>query len=668
MGVADNKTYKNQYHFNDKWFRTKGEDYPSINGEEKINSTIKENPEKSNVEIEGKEIVLQPDLSALFKAVGKRHSKGGMDVLLKPDSFVFSADKSLSFNERDHELFEFKKGGNFRPDKNTPADVLKRNIDVKHYNTLVNNINDLTKDDLAKNSSVMMLEKYIKMLGNIAYVQEEKKNFPQGLPAFSQGTAPVYDPALKQQIMETKQYAKHGGRINSIHNTIMELAGTYDANKCPCGGKWPNCTPCTPAQLDALAKKAKTGTAADVKGMNKIGTVDVNDIYHSGTDPISTALTKPQNVKRTNMSNDKYLKLLTQGRYKGASGEELARTGRIHPSLIQDWNTKYRVTTPGTDNIIAVPNKTTGAAECECGMDRFGGCLPCPDTNTNTNTGTSDRINPGEVTGNAQDGITADWEFTPWQKRSQALKWLNFANIQRYMPYRSHLNSTYIDPALLNEQQAVGNAKGLANQQLAALSTLNPILRNAQAASGYGQLLEQIPQIGLNVENQNVGIKNQTRSMNNQIRNAELLQNLGFDQQYFREAVEGRKNYNNMTTVAANEAFNLKDQHAEENQKLAYNLLTQTPLTNGKLPYEFDWRTGNFKRNPMSILDVNGRTTEDTWDAMVKEAERLSKLGIDKSVVSALIRGKFFQQAAPYFASSSVPFKKGGRMGKGRYK
>jgi hypothetical protein len=42
----------------------------------------------------------------------------------------------------------------------------------------------------------MMLEKYIQTIGNIADFQEEKKGFPDGIPDFSMGSAPVYDGEL----------------------------------------------------------------------------------------------------------------------------------------------------------------------------------------------------------------------------------------------------------------------------------------------------------------------------------------------------------------------------------------------------------------------------------------------------------------------------------------
>src|SRR5688572_27094890 len=168
MKKVDDATYKQTYYFTDD-FRDTAKDNPSIEGLPKINTTIKENPYRSNVEIEGGELVLQPDLSALFKAEGKKHSRGGMDVLLRPNAFVFSDFKGLAITNDEKERFELKMGGKANPEKNTPAQVVKKNVDVKHYNSLINNIADPYKDELARKSSAMMLEKYIGTLGNIAF-------------------------------------------------------------------------------------------------------------------------------------------------------------------------------------------------------------------------------------------------------------------------------------------------------------------------------------------------------------------------------------------------------------------------------------------------------------------------------------------------------------------
>ena len=58
MGQADNKSYKDQYHFTDDRKNTAKEN-PSIEADPKINTTIRENPYRSNVEIEEDEIILK---------------------------------------------------------------------------------------------------------------------------------------------------------------------------------------------------------------------------------------------------------------------------------------------------------------------------------------------------------------------------------------------------------------------------------------------------------------------------------------------------------------------------------------------------------------------------------------------------------------------------------
>ena len=68
MGVADNMSYKDMYHFNGRRHFTK-QDLPSLEVDPVVNTTIKENPYRANVEIEGGELVLNPDLSGIFKAL-----------------------------------------------------------------------------------------------------------------------------------------------------------------------------------------------------------------------------------------------------------------------------------------------------------------------------------------------------------------------------------------------------------------------------------------------------------------------------------------------------------------------------------------------------------------------------------------------------------------------
>ncbi len=615
--VADNKTYRNQYHFTDD-FSDVAKDNPSIKGLPDINTVIKENPFRSNVEIEGGELVLQPDLSALFKANGKKHSGGGMDVLLRPNSFVFSDFKDLSVTDDEKELFELKEGGSMK--KSTPADVVKQNINVKHYNTLINNLTDPYKDDLAKKSSALMLEKYVATLGNIAYIQEKKKGFPDGIPDFAMGTAPVYDSDTKVKVDESKQYAKYGGSISST-------GGFPDL--CPCGkDSKGNCLPCSPAQLQELLKKAPKGKKGEEKGMNMVGKVDNNTLYHLGKDPTGAK----QKVTKV-MTNDEWKRYLATETPEQKARRKAREMGN-----------------PGTDKLLAIPEDLSAILEDDVALHQQAptppSVIPSPI--------------PGTPIGDTQLGKSVDWQFTPWQKVSQLYNFGQYATAKRYMPYRSRYNATYADPSLLNPEQAVGDAKGMASQQLQSLGTLNPILRNAQASSAYGQLLNQIPGIRSQYDNQNAQISNQFRQYNNQVRNNESLVNMSNDQTYYQQAIEGRKNFDNLRTFTANNAMNNVLRDVETNQKLAYNLLTQNNPV-----YSFDWRSGNLVRNNMDIRDVNSDNTVDAYKDLFDAIDAISDPYQKASLLEKAYRQK---NILPYLKNQTPGFMKKGGKTKNPYK
>lgn len=613
-GVADNKSYKDMYHFSDKFHpEMTQDDLPSLNVDPRINTSIKENPYRSNVNIEKDEVVLQPDLSALFKAKGKKHSQGGIDVFLKPDSFIFSDDKDLAFTENDHDLFEFKKGGTFAPNKNTPADVLKRNVDVKHYNTLVANITNVKKDDLAKKSSALMLEKYIQTLGGIAYLQESKKDFPQGTPPFSLGTAPIYNTDIKNEVMEQKQYAKYGGTVNNPYAT-----GGFTEDPCPCGkDKDGKCLPCSDEIYQGIlpsAKKVKEAlpgydplyTSPDgVKLFGKFGTKGSNTPY-----------------KGPLMSNDKWKAFLAspQGQKWKASRQQMQDT---EDYLRVDPQAKITIT-PG-----------------ELGE--------WPSTTPNPN------IQPNTPYGQMGAGKDINWQFSPWQKISQAYQLSKLASAKRYMPYRSHFNPSYVDPQLVNPEQAVADMKAGFNSSIIGINSLSPILRNAQAQSSFGQFLDQVPGVRSQYDNQNVGITNQFRQYNNQIRNNALAQNMQNDQNYYRETVIANQNYDNLKSFLGDQYMNNVLGDVQDNQSLAYNLAT---LRNPAYGYNF--RTGNFYRNPKSILDVEN--TSNNQENLIELARQLKKEGFGDRAIGDIIKSKSFQTWNP------TEQKKGGMVGRNPYK
>lgn len=656
MGVADNRTYKQEYLFKDDINYNVGADYPSIHEDPKVNTTIKENPYRSNVEIEGGELMLQPDLSALFKASGKKHSKGGMDVLLKPDSFIFSDYKGLAFTDKDHEMFELKDGGKTKdPMKNTPAEVLKRNVDVKHYNTLVSILDDPYKDDLAKKTAAMMLEKYIQTLGNVAYVQEEKKGFPDGLPEFSMGTAPVYNAELKQEIMANKQYMRAGGTINNPYQPKAQMGMIFSPQRLNSAAAAYNNTITPPPQNPQTAAQANTGATGSTPPEWGPWQGDKLPIFQDRYG-VTNAADKFGAIKNWD-----------------AVTQKLGYTGPKNNLDFQHW--LYNSSPENKAIIDKYHNQynkgpNAGMFDKHIGIRWASAINDIMKRNPPTNTEdqlqidvTTPSINKKQIPGpevpnlnvTPQGSKQADWRFTPWQKLSQLNQLGQYASVRRYMPYRSRYNATYVDPALVNPEQAVGDIKGIANQQLSSVSTLNPILRNAQAASISGQVLNTVPGVRSQYDNQNASIINSNRGYNNQVKNNESLINMGNDQTYYTQAVEGRKNFENMRTHLFNNYANNLMRDVETNQKLSYNLLTQNNPA-----YGFDWRTGNFTRNNKSILDA--QNPSNTQENLLDLAQNLKTQGYSDKLIGDIIKSKTFQQWQP--AQTPNFFKKGGKVKK----
>lgn len=584
MGYADNATYKDQYpYFGRRNPYLKTGEMPSLKVEDDINDSIKENSERANVEIEGGEIVLQPDLSALFKAKGKKHKSGGMDVYLKPESFVFSDDKTLSVKEKELETFELKGAKKWR--KNTPAQVLKKNIDIEHYNTLVSNLDNPNKDDLTKKSSAMMLEKYIETLGNVAYLQENKKDFPDGLPAFSQGTAPVFAPGMKENIDEQKQYARYGGSIGNPYKqmAVGGINSVYDP-ECPCG-RLPNgkCNPdCPDEAYRGMFPKAKPVGIGSVPE-------DYQHLYEDRTSGRNLyGRFSNRQASGPKMTNEQWKEFL--------KNESPAHRAKRRAQMTQE---DYLYTEMPKVNVDMGDGTNVPLPQVR---------IPKPNVTPSTPT-----INPNGVNVTPQSRKNIDIDFTPWQRVSQGWNALNYATLKRYMPMRSHLNGTDIDPALLNPEQAVADMRTGFNAQLDSLGSLNPILRNAQAASSYGQYLQQAPGVRSQFDNQNAAIKNQFRMFNTQRRDDRNVRNMINDATYQMQSVEGQKHFDDARTFAANNWMNNILRDVETNQTLAYNLATQNNPA-----YGFDFKHGNWYRNPKSVLDVNTDTKSDFYTNMAQ--------------------------------------------------
>lgn len=601
MGVADNKSYKDMRHFNTGFYGNLTlQDVPSIKGDPEINSTIKENPYSANVEIEGGEMVLDPSLTSLFKATGKKHSKGGMDVQLKPDSFIFSDDPSLSFTDEDHKMYELKDGK-----KSTPAEVLKRNIDAKHYNTMISIMNDPRKTDLEKNTASKMLEKYIGTLGNIAFIQEQKKGLPTGMPSFSQGTAPVYDDELKDEIMAQKQYLKKGG-------PVFDVGGPYYGR----GSK------------SLQDKWYKQASALGYSGQNDI--YGIQSYFANNYPDLVTNMMSLPGMGQTNYGKKLFgnkPSYTSQELLAGFPDRKLDRrildvvgVDRIEdkqnlPSVQSNGKTFYRSGDTNPFYLYENPTKQSPSQSSPYTEDSgYGLERSIEDPIIEKNQGL------GEV--NPETGKMIDWQMTPYQKLSQLYNGSQWASVKRYMPMRSQMRASYIDPQLVNPEQTVGDVRGTMNAQINALSSLSPIMRGAQSSEAYGQYLDKVPGIRSQYDNQNAQIVNQARQYNNQIRNNTTAQNMQNDANYYQQSITGQQNFDNMKNFKSDQWMNNLMGDVQTNQALAYEMATM------KNPaYRFDFKTGNYIRNPKSILDVQNDPKSDLYTSIGQSIAQKMKSG-----------------------------------------
>lgn len=565
-------------------FKVKINEIPSLEKEPQITTSIKENPYKANVEIEKDELVVRPDLAAIYKAKGEKHSNGGIKTYLPDNSFVISDDKSLALSKDEQEMLELKMGGPKSPSKNTPADVLKRNLDVKHYNKMTSILTNPKKDEFSKRTAAMMLGKYEEVLGRVAFAQEAKKGFPTGLPEFSKDAAPVIADSLKENIEQQPQFMKKGGYTNPYMKMVK-------------GG---------PGFTNYYDKSART------------------------------QYTAPQDLKPEDFYKPEVLTYL-----KGLDKMK------------------------GFDNDLGVYQDNTWGKRHQEAFDHFGqdyffprrrstemGQTVATPRNTKINTPTITKgADPTKIAGKpAEKKELQPWEFSSWQKANMAASALDVASTRRDFAYRSQVKSPLVEMNRMNAQGALNNVD---NNVFAAMQSnrgLNPYMAAGNAASIYGKGLDNKQQVQSQYDNQNIGIDNQENQMNNQSQRGDAMANIGFDQQYYRESVNGRANFDNMKQTGRNRLREEVNKYAQDNQTLQYNMMT---LDNPAFGYNY--KDGQFYltgKDPMNARNVQGS------DMM---SQYISKLAGDFDKMTTKERLEFAKIMTR--GKGSSPFaKKGGKI------
>ena len=136
--------------------------------------------EEANLEAEKGETVLTDFNNdgnfELYTIGGNRHHKGGTPLNLPPQSFIFSDTSKMKLNK-----YELAEMGITSKKKITPANVSKG----YELNKFIGILDDEHSDNITIDTSEYMLNKNKKSLSQLAFLQEAKKGFDDGVPLAS---------------------------------------------------------------------------------------------------------------------------------------------------------------------------------------------------------------------------------------------------------------------------------------------------------------------------------------------------------------------------------------------------------------------------------------------------------------------------------------------------
>jgi len=195
--------------------------------------------DEANLEAEGGETVLtdlnNDGLFNLYTIKGPRHSSGGVPLNLPDESFVFSDTQSLKLSPKELSEFNIKSRK-----KITPAKVSKK-YDLNNYFAA---IQDEFADDIKVRSAELMMDKNRMGLSKLAFMQELKKNFSDGVPstAYPFLLSNNIDPfEFINSIKSNKSFKAQKG-IETGNELIGEPAKDYDTKLSPNNGLWGDVT------------------------------------------------------------------------------------------------------------------------------------------------------------------------------------------------------------------------------------------------------------------------------------------------------------------------------------------------------------------------------------------------------------------------------------------
>ena len=623
----------------------------------------------ANAELEKNEIVINPDNLSLHKVLGKSHSKGGTPLNLNEGAFIFSDYKKLAFNKDDIELMEFKKGGSFGKKKNyTPAKVLEREIEggLKHHNKMINIVsNPLDYDDIAKVSAQLMLQKNLEKVGRVAYMQEAKKRFKDGVPEFSRGTAPVYSHEVDKQLKQANQYNK---KINAPkmdlkydpnsdiyyprHRTMLWQQGGrlpkyqdgswYDMWKDNLIGYNPNffsgINLMKPAPKGIFIGEERPGffkQAVDSYNTlmgwdlgtdlnkNNISAMqntlyntfpnEINTIYNSDKPSIRYNNKSPKFAPDTFKDNLFYHDAPQISYIKGTSLEDIQQKAKLM-GLDSVPNSNNFVKGATIFRPLVQPDIKLNSPTPEA-MSALLSTLPSaigvktpgtsPDPSKGNEPGSVDLSKQG-----VQDKVKLG--LTPLQMINIGIPLIRGLSVKTYYPIRQHQESVYSTPQLMSAQPQLNQANQAYFNSLDSLKTMtNPSQLGAISQNLNAQRLDHSDRILGNMENQNVNLINQARQNIANMLNQDAGMNRQYDQDYYNKLVTALQNRDDNREYYENQALTTANKYIAQNQAFNSWINSQKPVKTNIPIYDDKGNITGYKYQNPYLLDKNffGYTT-----------------------------------------------------------
>lgn len=575
-----------------------------------VNSTVKPiDEEDANIEAEAGEVLLQPD-GSVFKVLGKPHSKGGTPLNVPDGSFIYSKFKPLSIDKESKELFGFKEGGKYKASKNTPAELLKREVDIEHHNTLLEVLKSDKHDLLSKTSSQLMLEKNFKKLGRIAYLQEEKKGFPQGLPTFSEGTAPMEPEEIEEGEARENQFAM-GGRFRPL----AQLGLTYGNQ--------------TYMPTQSLPSGARQVGMEERDGKRR---------WYFEADPITGELSNAPSGSRYKGSDLDYITGLAESRPELTRFNSQQMTSKGYGSSSNpvwgEWDKRFyrpegtqRFYTESDIEPSSSPNSGNIQGTTPSGFSAMpytdAGLTGAPANNPQgynwRNVG--DAKPAASSTASSSSSTENILPYMPNVRKTFPMLldegWAayNAINTPNFYPVRKQYNFSPLVEQRRSERPLLNIAGQQASQFIQNQRLNNPILARANQSMATKQLLDKSNEIMGDVYNRNIDIRNNTERYNNQMFNTYAARNVDANAQYVDQVNMTNQNAVLEDKIGWNAFQSLRNNNQSLLDSMRQRLASQR--TTGVRNVWVNPRSGRMSTTPVTgwikqlqaapLFDVNGR-------------------------------------------------------------